>query len=157
MVGFIGSNTTAKTTSTKLSYDASTGAMRIQALLERSTISATAATGTINFDAATQSVLYYTSNATANWTLNVRASATVSLNTMMAINDSLTIAFLVTTGASAFYATAFEIDGVSITPKWEGGSAPSSGNTNSIEVYTYSIMKTASATFTVLASRTKFA
>ncbi len=131
--------------------------MRIQALLERSTISATAATGTINFDAATQSVLYYTSNATANWTLNVRASATVSLNTMMAINDSLTIAFLVTTGASAFYATAFQIDGVGITPKWEGGSAPSSGNTNSIEVYTYSIMKTASATFTVLASRTKFA
>ncbi len=157
LVGFVGSNTTAKTTSTKLSYDAATGALQIQALLEKATISATAATGTINYDAADQAVLYYTTNASANWTLNVRGSATTSLNTMMPIGESLTVAFLVTNGATAFYATGFQIDGNVVTLRWEGGTAPTAGNTNSIDVYTYSILKTGSAAFTVLASRTKFA
>lgn len=128
----------------------------IKALLEGVTISATAATGTINYDAATQSVLYYTSNATANWTLNLRGSGTLSLNTLMATGQSLTVAFLVQQGGTAYYPTTLQVDGTSVTPKWQGGTAPTSGNTNSIDVYTYTIIKTANATYTVLASQTKF-
>lgn len=123
---------------------------------ETTTVSATAATGTINFDVTTQSVLFYTSNATANWTLNVRASAGTSLNTAMAIGQTITIAFAAQTGATAYYGSAFTIDGSSITPKWQGGSAPTGGNASSIDVYTYTIIKTASATYTVLASRTQY-
>ena len=129
----------------------------VQALLEKATVSATAATGTIAFDAVTQAVLYYTSNASANWTLNVRGNSTTSLNTIMQIGQSLTIAFLVTNGATAYYPTAFQVDGSAITPKWQGGTAPSSGNASSIDVYSYTIVKTANATFTVLAAQTKFA
>jgi len=128
----------------------------IKALIETATVSATAATGTINYDAATQAVLYYTSNATANWTLNLRGSGTLSLNSMLAIGQSLTVAFLVQQGGTAYYPTALQVDGSSITPKWQGGTAPTSGNTNSIDVYTYTIIKTANATYTVLASQTKF-
>ena len=124
---------------------------------EVATVSATAATGTINFDVRTQSVLYYTSNASANWTLNVRASSTVSLNTMMATGQSVTIAFLVTNGGTAYYQSAFQIDGSSVTPKWQGGTAPTAGNASSIDAYVYTIVKTGSATFTVFASQTKFA
>jgi len=127
------------------------------AILEAATISATAATGTINYDARTQSVLYYTSNASANWTLNIRASSTVSLNTAMSIGESMTVAFLVTNGATAYYQSAFTIDGTSVTPKWQGGTAPTSGNASSIDTYVITVIKTASATFTVLASQTKFA
>jgi len=125
--------------------------------MEVATVSATAATGTVNFDVRTQSVLYYTSNASGNWTLNVRASSTVSLDTMMSTGQSVTIAFLVTQGSTAYYQSAFQVDGSSVTPKWQGGSAPTAGNASSVDVYAITIVKTGSATFTAFASQTKFA
>jgi hypothetical protein len=126
-------------------------------IVEPATVSATAATGTINFDVTTQSVLYYTSNASANWAVNFRASSGTSLNTAMATGDVITVAFLVTQGATAYYNSAVTVDGSSVTPKWQGGTAPTAGNASSIDAYTYTIVKTASATFTVFASQTKFA
>ena len=121
------------------------------------TVSATAATGTINYDVTTQSVLYYTTNASANWTLNVRASSGTSLNTAMATGQSITIAFLVTQGGTPFYNNVFQVDGSAITPKWSGGTAPTAGNASGVDIYTYTIIKTGSAAFTVFASQTKFA
>jgi hypothetical protein len=126
-------------------------------ILETATISATAATGTIQYDVTTQSVLYYTSNASGNFTLNFRGSSGTSLNTVMSTGESLSVTFLVTNGSTAYYNSAVTIDGNSVTPKWQGGSAPTSGNASSIDSYTYVIFKTGSATFTVLASQTKFA
>ena len=123
---------------------------------EFSTISATAATGTINYDVTTQSVLYYTSNASANWTVNVRGNATTSLNTLMTTGDSLTVVFLVTQGSTAYYNNALTIDGNSVTPKYQGGTAPTSGNASGIDAYSYTIVKTGSAAFTVLAAQTQF-
>ena len=124
---------------------------------ERTTVSATAATGTVNFDASTQGVLYYTSNASANWTLNVRGSSGATLNSILATGDAITIAFLVTQGSTAYYASGFTIDGTSVTPKYQGGTAFAAGNASSIDAYIYTIVKTANATFTVFASQTKFA
>jgi hypothetical protein len=126
-------------------------------ILETATISATAATGTINYDVTTQSVLYYTTDASGNFTVNFRGSSGTSLNTIMATGESLSATFLVTNGSTAYYNSAVTIDGSSVTPKWQGGSAPTSGNASSIDSYTYVIIKTGSATFTVLASVTKFA
>ena len=124
---------------------------------ETATISATAATGTINYDALTQVVLYYTTDASGNFTVNFRGNGTTSLNTLMSTGQSLSATFLVTNGATAYYNSAVQVDGSSVTPKWQGGSAPTSGNASSIDSYTYVIIKTGSATFTVLASQTKFA
>jgi hypothetical protein len=123
---------------------------------ETTTISATAATNTINYDVTTQSVLYYTTSASANWTVNVRGNGTTSLNTLMAIGDSLTVVFLVTQGATAYYNNAFTIDGTSVTPKYQGGTAWSSGNASGIDAYSYTIVKTGSAAFTVFAAQTQF-
>ena len=125
---------------------------------ERLTVSATAATGTVNFDVLTQGVLYYTTNASGNWTLNVRGDSTpTTLNSILATGDSITIVFLVTQGATAYYSTALTIDGNAVTPKYITGTAFSAGNASSIDSYVYTIIKTGSATFTVLASQTKFA
>lgn len=124
---------------------------------ETITISATAATGTINFDAATQGVLYYTTNASANWTLNVRASGAATLNSALSTGQSITIAFLVTQGATAYYQTALTVDGSSVTPKWIGGIAPTSGNASSIDIYTATIIKTGNAAFTVIEGLAKAA
>lgn len=126
-------------------------------MLEACTVSATAATGTINYDVTTQSVLYYTTNASGNFTVNFRGSSGTSLNTVMSTGESLSATFLVTNGSTAYYNSAVTIDGNSVTPKWQGGSAPTSGNASSVDSYTYVIVKTGSATFTVFASQTKFA
>ena len=124
--------------------------------VEFSTQSATAAASTIQYDVTTQSVLYYTSNATANWTVNFRGNATTSLDTLMTTGDSLTVVFLVTQGTTAYYNNAITIDGTSFTPKYQGGTAWSSGNASSIDSYSYTIVKTGSAAFTVFAAQTQF-
>lgn len=124
--------------------------------LEGVTVSATAATGTINYDVTTQSVIYYTSNASANWTVNFRASSGTTLNTAMATGESITVVFLVTQGSTAYYNNAVTVDGTSVTPKWQNGSAPTSGNASSIDAYSYTIVKTGSAAFTVFASQVQF-
>ena len=124
---------------------------------EVATVSATAATGTINYDITTQSVLFYTSNASANWTVNFRASSGTSLNTALSTGQSVTVAFLVTQGATAFFNNAVQVDGTTsgVTTRWLGG-APTAGNASGIDSYRYLIIKTGSATYTVLASVTQF-
>jgi hypothetical protein len=126
-------------------------------ILETATVSATAATGTINYDVTTQSVLYYTTNASGNFTVNFRASGSSTLNSIMSTGESLSTTFLCTNGSTAYYNSAVTVDGNSVTPKWQGGTAPTSGNASSVDGYTYVIIKTGSAAFTVLASQTKFA
>jgi hypothetical protein len=122
------------------------------------TISATAATGTINYDITTQSVLFYTTNASANWTVNLRASSGTSLNTAMSTGQSVTVAFLVTQGSTAYFNSAVQVDGTTsgVTTRWQGGTAPSSGNASGVDVYSYTIIKTADATFSVFAAQTQF-
>jgi hypothetical protein len=151
--------TTAANTFTNtqtLSGSSSALAVVLNDAAEVATVSATAATGTINYDITTQSVLYYTSNASANWTVNFRASSGTSLNTALATGQSMTVAFLVTQGSTAYYNSAVQVDGTSVTPKWQGGTAPAAGNASGIDAYVYTIIKTGSATFTVLASQTQF-
>jgi hypothetical protein len=123
---------------------------------ETTTVSATAATGTINFDVTTQSVLYYTTNASANFTMNFRGSSGTSLNTAMATGQTVTVVFLNTNGSTAYYNNAVTIDGNSVTPKYQGGSAWTSGNASAIDAYSFTIIKTGSAAFTVLTSQTQF-
>lgn len=140
-----------------LTGSSSVAGMKISDVLETATISATAATGTINYDVTTQAVLYYTSNASANWTVNFRGSSGTSLNTLMATGESLTVAFFVTQGATAYYNNVVQVDGSSVTPKYQGGTAWSAGNASSIDSYVYTIIKTGNAAFTVFAAQTRFA
>jgi hypothetical protein len=128
----------------------------LTSIRETCTVAATAATGTINYDAITQAVLFFTTNASANWTVNFRGNAGTSLNTMMATGESLTVAFMVTQGATAYFNNVVQVDGSAVTPRWQGGAAPTAGNASGIDVYTYTIIKTGSAAFTVLATQAQF-
>ena len=125
--------------------------------LETLTVSATAATGTVQVDVVTSGAKYFTSNASADWTFNFRGDGSTTLNSLLATGQAITVAFLVTNGSTAYRPTVFQVDGSAVTPKWNGGSAPAAGNANSIDSYTFTIIKTASATFTVLGAQTKFA
>jgi hypothetical protein len=143
---------------TILSSITSNGFLNTPAILENPTISATAATGTINYDLLTnKSVAYYTTAASANWTLNVRGSSSATLDSLMAVGQSLTIVFMVNQGTTAYYQSGFQIDGTAVTPKWQGGLAPTFGNASGVDAYSITIMKTASATFSVFESQTRFA
>lgn len=126
---------------------------------ETVTTSATSAATTVNYDAVTQSVLYYTNAATANWALNIRGNSSTTLNSILATGQSMTVVFLNTSGSTAYYPTSIQIDGTTsgVTTKWQGGSAPTAGNASSVDSYVVTIIKTGSATYTVLASQTKFA
>lgn len=127
--------------------------------LETINIAATAATGTINVEVGSVgSVWYYTTNASANFTLNFRKSSGSTLAGLLAVGQSVTITFLNTNGATPYYPTAFQIDGSAVTPKWQGGTAPAAGNANSVDAYVFTIVKTsATPSYLVLASQTKFA
>ena len=127
----------------------------IRGLEEDINVVAAAATGTINFEFDTASIWYYTTNATANHTLNFRYSSSVSLDTALAVGDSITAVWLNTNGATAYYPSAITIDGNAVTPKVP--AAITAGNASSIDAYSFTIIKTASATFTVLETQTKFA
>jgi len=151
-------NTAQTFTATQtFSGTSSATAIVLNDVAEVTTVSATAATGTIAYDVTTQAVLYYTSNASANWTVNFRGSSGTSLNTLMSTGQSMTVAFLVTQGSTAYYNSAVQVDGTGtgVTTRWFGG-APTAGNASGIDSYRYLIIKTGSATFTVLASNTQF-
>jgi hypothetical protein len=151
---------TATTFTAKQTFNGSTsvGASKFVNALEAVTISATAATGTIALDASTQSVTYYTTNASANWTVNHRWSSGTTMNTALATGECVTVTFWVTQGGTAYYNNVVQVDGTTsgVTTKWLS-AAPTAGNINSIDVYTYVITKTGASTFTVLASQSKFA
>jgi hypothetical protein len=119
--------------------------------------SASAATGAINIDILVAAVDIRTANASGNWTINVRGNSVTTLDSLMSINQQISVVFESPQGATAYYPTAFNIDGSAVVPKWLGGTAPSSGNINSNDVYVYTIRKTGAATFTVLASQNKYA
>ena len=117
------------------------------------TISASAATGTVNMDVLSQSVLYYTLNGTANFTLNFRGDGSHTLASVLPVGQSVTVAFMNTNGSSPVYPSAFQIDGTAVTPKWQFGNVPSAGSASAIDAYTFTIIKTASTpTYVVLAA-----
>ncbi len=124
---------------------------------ERTNVVASAATGTINIDTLTAGTWYYTSNATGNHTLNLRGSATTSMDTLLATGDSQTIVWLNTNGVTPYYVSAVQVDSVSATVKWQNGTAPSAGNASSIDAYVFTVIKTAASTYTVFGTQTKFA
>ena len=148
----------ARTFTTKQTFAGSTTSFgsTFYAGTEILTVTSAVATGIVNFDLTTQGILYTTANAGAAWIVNFRANTTTSLNSIMATGESVSAIYMVTQGATAFFNTSVTIDGTVVTPRWQGGTAPSAGNTSSIDVYAYTIIKTASSTYTVLASQTQF-
>lgn len=154
-----GAFTTITTTALTAAGNATSQALNTVNITEPTTINATGAANTVNFDLTTQSVYYSTANATANWTINFRGSSTATLANVLANANTITCTFMATQGATAYYNSAVQVDGTTtgVTTKWQGGTAPTSGNTGSVDVYNYVITKTAAANYTVLASQTKFA
>jgi hypothetical protein len=136
-------------------------AMKLLNALEAVTITGTAvaAAATINFDLSTQSVLWYNVNATGNPTaVNFRLSSGTSLNTAMAVGESVTCAMLIKNGATAYFLNTSRLTvdtSGTVTVLWLGAQ-PTAGTINGTDIYTFVIMKTAATTWTIFASQASF-
>jgi hypothetical protein len=132
--------------------------IKTTSVIEPLTILATAATGTVAIDAA-NGTTYYTSNASANFVPNLRWNSSTTLDSKLAVGEMTTLSWMVTNGGTAYYPTSVQVNGTTsgVTTRWQGGTAPSSGNTNSVDMYTFTVVKTAAATFSVFAAQTRFA
>lgn len=133
----------------------SSSVLKSKKFLEYNNIRDTQLSGTVQFDTLNHSLIYYTQPAAADWEVNFRGNGTTSLNDTMEVGQNMTVAMMITNGSPAYYAVAHLIDGVSITPRWQG-SAPTGGMENAMEIYSYSIVKTADATFTLIAAKVNF-
>jgi hypothetical protein len=141
------------------------GTLNVYEIIEKATISAGILTAqnpvgvatTTNIDLATNNVYYFTNQTEGDWSLNFRGDSTTSLNSFLTTGDSITVAILTNQGSTAYYNSSISIDNVSVTPKYYGGNQIVSGNSNSLDMYTYVIIKTGSATYTVLASQSQYA
>jgi hypothetical protein len=144
---------TANTWSATQTFNGSSSTFGVVLLDAAETVNvvASAPSSTTNFYVQSGSVQYYTTSAANNWTLNIAFSSGTSMNTALATGQSVTFTLVTTQGSTAYYNSAVTIDGTSVTPKWIGG-APTAGNASGLDVYRYAVIKTASATYTVLAS-----
>jgi hypothetical protein len=129
----------------------------IKSPFETVTVSASAPAATLQFDVVTQSILYYTGSASTNFTWNVRGNTSTTLNSLLGIGQSASIVLVVTNGVTPYYPTAFTVDGSAITPKYPGGSGFTGGSASALDVYSLTLIKTASATYTALISQVKYA
>jgi len=127
-------------------------------LRERTSVSTTSATGTINFDILSHNVELRTNTAAANFELNLRGDASTLFHNVVATGETTSVAFESSMGGTAYYLTAIKVDGVTASPvHWQGGTtAPSEGNADGIDSYLINITKTGSAVYTCLASQTQY-
>ena len=124
---------------------------------EKITVLSASATGAMNYNLIDQAIVYYTGNSASNFSMNFRGNSTITLNSIMAAGESLSAVLIVTNGVTPYYGISYTIDGSAVVPKWSGGTAPTTGNASALDVYSFTIIKTANATFTMFASQGKFA
>jgi hypothetical protein len=133
------------------------GITTISAIFENASVNATAITGAQTIDILTTPTIFYSSSSAGNWTVNVRGNSSTTLNSILSNNQSISVNLIVNQGGTAYYPTAFSIDGTSTTVKWFGGTTPSSGDVSSINLYSYTIFKTGTSAYTVFGSVNKYA
>ena len=133
------------------------GESKIFGMFEAATISTTFLT-TFTYDVLTQAVYFQNVDLGANFTVNLRGNSSTALNAALAVGESATVALITKQGNTTFYNNVVQVDGTTtnVTVVYQGGSAPTAGNASSNDVYTYTALKTAASTYTVLAALTQF-
>jgi hypothetical protein len=149
--------TTTYTATQSFAGTSSNEAIKLTNASEVVATNSTALSANTNFYVSNGAVQYWTSNTVANTVLNFTWSSSTTMNTAMSVNDSITIAAVITNGTTAYYPTGYQIDGTYVTPKWQANTTPTGGNASSTDVYGLTIIKTAATpTYVVLASQTQF-
>ena len=127
----------------------------IRYMFENANIIASSPPVTTDINVISGGIQYWTGNATSNVVANIRGDATTSMNSLLAVGQSSTIAFMLPQ-ATAYFINFVKVDNANVTPVWQGGANVAVGNANSIDLYTFTVIKIAAATFRVFASQTRY-
>jgi hypothetical protein len=131
------------------------GESKVFGMFENATVSTTYIT-TFTYDVLTQAVYFQNVALGSNFTVNLRGNSSTALNAALNTGESATVALITKQNNTTFYNNVIQVDGTTVTAIWQGGSAPTGGNASSTDVYTYTALKTAASTYTVLASLVQF-
>ena len=123
-------------------------------LSEACTVTAGKLSYNTNLDAANGNVFLFTTQETTTCTPNIRWNGSTTLNSKVNVGDMIAIT-VITTAAAGGYSAQLTIDGAAVTENWVGGSAPSAGGSSGKDIYSYTIVKTADATFTIIGNLVK--
>ena len=121
---------------------------------DRVLVVAGAANGTSNIDVKTSNTVLFTSNSTGTWTHNIRGDGSTSLDSLLSTGQAITVTVISAQNNSSYYTANITIDGTAQTEYWLNGSAPSTGKSSGYDIYTFTIIKTGSATFLTLSTKT---
>jgi hypothetical protein len=138
-----------------LSGSSSTVGLELSNAAETTTVVATVPPATITIDVSAQSIVLYTVDATAIWATNLRFSAGTPMNDALSVGQSLSVTVMASMGATGYLGTALQVDGVSVTPLWQGG-IPTAAGTSGTDVYTFTITKIAASTYRAIATMASF-
>ena len=115
--------------------------------------------GVTNLDLNTKQVYLFDGEATADFTLNLRADLSNDLNGLVNTGNSISATVVLREGASVKNLTAVKIDGTTRTVQWQNNS--SSMTASKLNVISLTVIKTATdsqsaanSTYTVLGSVT---
>ena len=119
---------------------------------EKANIFSSGLAANVNYNVNDGVVHFHTASSNANATVNLQGFTNV------AIGNSTSMAVLVTNGAAPKYVSAVQVDGTvaNVTTKWAGGAAPTSGNASNVDIYSFSVIKTATLTYSIFASQNQF-
>ena len=106
---------------------------------EKVNITAGKLSGNQDIDLADGMVHYFTTQESTTATPNIRINSSISLQDAMDTGDVCTVT-LITTAAAAGYSANLTIDGNAVTEEWVGGSAPSEGGSDGLDIYCYTII-----------------
>ncbi len=133
-----------------------TDTLKVDEIVQNVSIISGAANATSNLDIKTASTFLFTTNSGSTWTHNIRGDGSTTLNTMMDIGQSIVVAVISKQNNTNYYSANITIDGAAQTEYFTGGAPSSGGSTSGYDGYFWTIIKTANATFTVLATQTQF-
>lgn len=160
------SNTTLSgnvTMSGNVTLDGSTVTIKnTSRIVEKVNVLNLAAGGNVTINLAETGIHLFRQPTSANLTLNFTGTSTESLAAYLAPGQSISGIVGITNGGTAYYPTRYQIDGGTIVPRWQSGTAPTSGSANAIDFYAITIMRltendaSATATYMLLASQTQF-
>lgn len=133
------------------------GPVHTRGILETANVNSIVLTGNVNINILDGVVYYFTQPASSTWTFNLRGNANTTVDSMLSVGESLTVAFGCTQGPQGYVSDKILVDNVYVYPKWQGGSTPTSGSNSGVDMYSFTLIKTSSMQYSAFASQTRFA
>ena len=104
----------------------------------------------VNID---QGLIHYRSGNLGGTANTVNFTSTVGINTVMATGDVMTVSILHAVNSSSSYINNVTIEGGSQTEIWLGGTTPTQGGFNNMDLYSFTIMKVSSNNYTIIGNQ----